>query len=306
MKENSLQVLNKIKDKAGSVFNWFSANYFKANPKKSHFLLTSNEQVSLNLDNLIIKTSKFEKLLVIKIDHFLTFNEHVSKLCKKASQKLHSIARISSYLNKNKLRLIMNALFSSQFGYCSLTCIFHNRRHNNEINCLHERMLRRLYKDYKSSFAKLISEDESFIVPHKNVQKLAIEMYKIKNELCPKIMLDLFKEVTHPNNLRNGLICGSYKIKTVRYGTETINYLGPKIWSIISDEIRKCASLEICLYIYIYICIIYVYICVFVHIYIYIYYIYIYIYICIRYDFCSFLNSFYLYIYPFFVHLFVY
>ena len=86
MKENSLQVLNEIKDKAGCAFNWFSANYFKANPKKSHFLLTSNEQVNLNLDDLIIKTSKSEKLLRINIDHFLTFNEHVSKLCKKASQ----------------------------------------------------------------------------------------------------------------------------------------------------------------------------------------------------------------------------
>ena len=98
MKGNSLQVLNEIKDKARCVFNWFLANYFKANPNKSHFLLTSNEQVNLNLDDLIIKTSKFEKLLGINFDHFLTFNEHVSKLCKKASQKLHAIARISSYL----------------------------------------------------------------------------------------------------------------------------------------------------------------------------------------------------------------
>ena len=44
--------------------------------------------------------------------------------------------------------------------------------------------------------------------------------------------------------LRNSLICGSYKIKTVRYGTETITYLGPKIWSIIPNEIRESASLE--------------------------------------------------------------
>ena len=57
-------------------------------------------------------------------------------------------------------------------------------------------------------------------------------------------MLDLFKEVTHSYNLRNSLICGSYKIKTVRYGTETITDLGPKIWSIIPDEIRESASLE--------------------------------------------------------------
>ena len=139
----------------------------------------------------------------------------------------------------------MNALFSSQFRYCSLVWIFHNRRYNNKINRLHERMLRIVYKDYKSSFPELLSEDKSFTVCHKNVQKLAIEMCKVKNELCPKIMLDLFKELTHPCNIRNGLICGSYIIKTVCYGTETIAYLGPKILSIIPDEIRESASLEI-------------------------------------------------------------
>ena len=184
-------------------------------------------------------------MLGINIDHFLTFNEHVSKLCKKASQKLHAIARISSYLNKDKLRLIMNAFFLFQFGYCPLVWMFTNRRYNNEINRLRERMLRTVYKDYKSSFAELLSEEKSFTVHHRNVQKLAIEMYEVKNELCPKILLDLFKEVTHPYNLRSGLICGPYKIKTVCYGTETINYLGPKIWSLIPDEIRESASLEI-------------------------------------------------------------
>ena len=59
----------------------------KANPKKTHFFLISNKHVNLNLDVLIIKTSKSERLLGVNIDHFLTFNEHVSKLCKKASQK---------------------------------------------------------------------------------------------------------------------------------------------------------------------------------------------------------------------------
>ena len=112
---------------------------------------------------------------VINFDHFLTFSEHVSKLCKKESQKLHAIARISSYLNKNKLRLIINAFFSSQLGYCSLVWMFQNRRHNNKINCLHERMLIIVYNDYKSSFAEFLSEYKSFTVHHKNVQKLAIE-----------------------------------------------------------------------------------------------------------------------------------
>ena len=120
-------------------------------------------------------------MLAINIDNFLTFNEHVSKLCKKASQKLHAIARISNHLNKKKLRLIMNAFFSSQFGYCRFVWMFHNRRYNNKINCLHERMLRIVYKGYKSSFAELLSEDKSLTVHHRNLQKLAIVMYKVKN-----------------------------------------------------------------------------------------------------------------------------
>ena len=140
----------------------------------------------------------------------------------KSKPKITRYCKDFKLSNKSKLRLIMNAFFSFQFGYCPLVWMFHNRRYNNKINRLHERMLRIVYKDYKSSFAELLSEDKSFTVHHKNVQKLAIEMYKVKNELCPKIMLDLFKEVTHPYNLRNGLICGSYKIKTVRYGTETV------------------------------------------------------------------------------------
>ena len=59
-----------------------------------------------------------------------------------------------------------------------------------------------------------------------------------------KTTLDLFKEVTQPYNLTNGLICSSYKIITVRYGTKTITCLGWKIWSVIPDKIRQSLSLE--------------------------------------------------------------
>ena len=49
-------------------------------------------------------------------------------------------------------------------------------------------MLRIVYKDYKSSFAELLSEDKSFTVYHKNIQKLAIGMYiKLKMNYTRKL-----------------------------------------------------------------------------------------------------------------------
>ena len=47
------------------------------------------------------------------------------------------------------------------------------------IEDITERMLRIVYKDYKSSFAELLSEGKSFTVHLKNVQKLSVEIYKI-------------------------------------------------------------------------------------------------------------------------------
>ena len=71
----------------------------------------------------------------------------------------------------------MNAFFASQFGYCPLVWMFHNRLYNNKKNSLFKRMFRIDYKDCKSSFAELLYEDKSFAVHHRNIQKLAIEIY---------------------------------------------------------------------------------------------------------------------------------
>ena len=49
------------------------------------------------------------------IDNKLTFNEHVSKICKKASNKLHALAGISKYMTKNKLRTYNECLFFFSF-----------------------------------------------------------------------------------------------------------------------------------------------------------------------------------------------
>ena len=36
----------------------------------------------------------------VKFDHKLTFNGHISDLCKKVSKNFHALARVTSYLQK--------------------------------------------------------------------------------------------------------------------------------------------------------------------------------------------------------------
>ena len=73
----------------------------KPNEDKCHLLIANNsEELSINLNNNIIKASNSVDLLGIKIDNKLDFSDHITKLCRKGNQKLHALARISKYIDE--------------------------------------------------------------------------------------------------------------------------------------------------------------------------------------------------------------
>ena len=72
-----------------------------------------------------IKNSECEKLLGAKFDNKLTFEKHITDICRKASRKTYALARIVPYMDLSKRRMVMNAFFYPQFSYCSLICMCH-------------------------------------------------------------------------------------------------------------------------------------------------------------------------------------
>ena len=72
----------------------------------------------------------------------LTFDADINEICKKVGFKLNALARITGYMDLHKERLLLNAFFMSQFNYCQLVWMCHDRTKNNKINRLHERFLR--------------------------------------------------------------------------------------------------------------------------------------------------------------------
>ena len=64
----------------------------------------------VNIGNSIIKESDYEKLLGVTFDNKLNFTKHVEDLCKKANQKLHTLARLSNYMDPVKLKLLKSKL----------------------------------------------------------------------------------------------------------------------------------------------------------------------------------------------------
>ena len=70
-------------------------------------------------------------------------------------------------------------------------------------------------------------------------------MFKIKNDLSPEIMTELFEQRNkHHYNLRNNVHYITPRIRTVYHGSESISFLGPKIWNILPDKLKNATSLE--------------------------------------------------------------
>ena len=108
----------------------------KLKEEKCHLLVFGEKdtEISINVGPSVIKESKEEKLLGVVIDQMLNFKKHLNTVCRKASQKLHALARASTYMSKEKTRMVMRAFIMSQFSYCPLIWMFHDRRVNTKIN----------------------------------------------------------------------------------------------------------------------------------------------------------------------------
>ena len=125
----------------------------------------------------------------------------------------------------------------SQSSYCPLVWMFHSRQLNNRINHLHEMALRVVYQDSTSSFEELLSLDGSFTIHHRNVQTVAIEMYKSFYNISPQIMDFVFPMNEANTFLRsNGFV--TRHAKTVSHGTHTLAHLGPRIWSLVPKDFK--------------------------------------------------------------------
>ena len=233
------RVISELEQESIRLQNWLRNNGQKANPDKFHLMLSSpDENYFANIGNFLIKNTKTQKLLGLKIDNKLTLRDHVANMCSKASQKLHALSRVSNYMTFKQRKTVMQAFISSQFGNCPLVWIFHSRKLNNRINKLHERTLRIVYNDEQSSFDQLLQKDESFTIHERNIQTLGIELYKVAWGLSPEIM----KLVFPLNNRKNFVwedIFQTYNVRTTSWGLETLYHIGPKIWTSIPKDMKK-------------------------------------------------------------------
>ena len=229
---------------------WFKNNGLVLNEDKSVFMIVESYRAARNgtstisLGNKNITECNKGKLLGITLDKNVSMTDHIQKMCKQASNKLHALARISSYLSEHQKKILMKSFILSQFSYCPIIWMYCHRKSNNLINKIHERALRIAYNDYTSDFDNLLSKDDSITIHQRNIQALACEIHKTFNNQNPIFMNEIFSLKEHNYSTRKQIM-NCITPSTVTYGLESFGYKATQIWNSIPSEIQISNQVEI-------------------------------------------------------------
>ena len=115
---------------------------------------------------------------------------------------------------------------------------------NRKINHVHERALRLVYRDLNSTFEELLNRDKSVSIHHRNIHQVAIEMYKVKNNLSLPLMQELFDYRGCGRTTRMGDKFGRPNVNKVYKGENSLRNFGPIVWNtMLTKKLKECSSL---------------------------------------------------------------
>ena len=164
----------------------------------------------------------------ITVDNKLSFEPHLNKICKKVSQKLYALARISTHISLKKLGMIMREFIISRYSYCPLVRYaiagLLNNKTINVMNGLKDMSIMIVSQHLKNYLIKII-----FLVSIIEICKYLLQKCLNVLMLSQTLWMIYLKKNEISCNLRNNCHFISRNIKSVYHWSETISCSEPKI-----------------------------------------------------------------------------
>ena len=122
--------------------------------------------------------------------------------------------------------------------------MFCTREINRKINYIHERAMRLVYNDYRSSFEELLMNDKSISIHPRSIYNVAIEMFKVKNNLSSPFMKEIFEHNSNGRTTRMGDKFARPNVNKVSNGENSLRSFGTIVWNtMVSNKLKVCTTL---------------------------------------------------------------
>lgn len=223
------------------IKDWFDSKLLTINFSKTHYLPFYSIKTSapdfLNISivsaqsSYTVEPKKEIKYLGVFIDQQLTWNAHVQYLLKKLRFILNKVKYLRNFLELEHMKRIYQSLVESHLIYCIVSWGGVLNCHIKKLESLQKRYLKIiLRKEATYPTEQLFHESNILDIRQLFFLYVNIKQFKSKH---------LLKQIDHTYNTRK--VNYLYKISIPRksIGQRCMNYLGPKLFGMLPNEIKS-------------------------------------------------------------------
>ena len=164
---------------------------------------TEDAATNVRIDGENVESKPFLKLLGVTLDSKLNYSSHISDICKKAGSKVGVLNRLKKLVPTYALLQLYKAGVLPNLTYCHTAWHFCRASDTKKLERVQERELRAIFSNKTAAYEQLLDWAKLPSLENRRLQDILILMYKVKHNLVPKTMIDIFSNSNSKYELRN-------------------------------------------------------------------------------------------------------
>ncbi len=178
---------------------------------------SNNLEHGLTLDGCSLDSSSSVRNLAVLFDSNLSFDSHVSSICKTAFFHLKNIYKLRPMLSMSNAEMLINAFMTSRLDYCNALLGGCSAHLINKLQMVQNAAARVLTRTRKYDHISLVMSTLHWLpIKHRIDFKILLITYKALNGLAPRYLSEL---------------------------SRSFFYLAPKLWNNLPNTVREADTL---------------------------------------------------------------
>ncbi len=230
-----------------------TSNFLLLNSEKTEVLIirpkiptSNNLEHCLTLDGCSVDSSSSVRNLGVLFDSNLSFDSHVSSICKTAFFHLKNISKLRPMLSTSNAEILIHEFMTSRLDYCNALLGGFSARLINKLQMVQNAAARVLTRTRKyDHISPVLSTLHWLPIKHRIDFKILLITYKALNGLAPQYLSELLSHYSLPRPLhsQNSGHLIIPRISKSTAGGRSFSYLAPKLWNNLPNTVREADTL---------------------------------------------------------------
>ena len=249
--KNIIAINTQLQESLNEISDWCTHNAMILNPLKTECMVVCTRQkrqlgpllLNLSMADTTIKQVSKHRLLGVIIDQNLTWQDHISHICKTISKNMFMLSKLKHLTDILTRQMFYNAHIKSHLDYASTVWDTPSENHLKKLNSLHRRAVKLILPD------TTLTTDEKFrklsILPLSSHLKFnkGVIMFKVANRTVPEYLQNFFiRRVLSYSSSRQGQFLITYP--RINIYKCSLSFSGASLWNSLPPDIIHISSLS--------------------------------------------------------------